>query len=342
MQPASPRFPSIVSGFALCLCALLSSGLSRAGSIDPPFELLHGNGNFLVVGSVAEINPVGRIVFTREKVLSGKPQPPKLIDIGVPPSVLARVKSNERYVVGYSAYGRNRQLNALVANTGGPTLLVSIGLDPALFRDTPATRALLAAGSSEGGRESRRFRALLLQALNGDDPALQTLAAGEIALNADIRERIGDEDALARAARNARTSLPARTLLLEAAAAHPKQLGDWWQAAATDIVKTTPTGGYSDESTDPSTLVLGALDALDQHHSIPQADALKRWLRSANPALAERAALMLRKLSAETEQTAVKEAVADPVTPASTRNFLGEYLRRSGRPPSAPAEAGSE
>ena len=65
-------------------------------------------------------------------------------------------------------------------------------------------------------------------------------------------------------------------------------------------------------------------------------------LRSANPALAERAALILRKLSAETEQAAVKEAAADPATPASTRSFLDEYLRRGGRPPAAPAGAGSE
>ena len=33
---------------------------------------------------------------------------------------------------------------------------------------------------------------------------------------------------------------------------------------------------------------------------------------------------------------------ADPATPASTRSFLDEYLRRGGRPPAAPAGAGSE
>lgn len=334
MQPGSFRLPAILGVLAIGVFSAFFPGSTRAGTVDPPFELLYDKGNLLVAGSVSEINPAGRIVFTREKVLAGEPKPQKLIDVGVSPSVLASVKPGERYVVGYSAYQRNRELNALVANLRGPTLIVSIGLDPALFRDTPAVRTLLAAGRSEHGRESRRFRSLLLQALGGDDPALQTLAAGEIALNADIRAHIGDKDALARAARSARTSLPARALLLEAASTHPEELGEWWREVATEIVTSTPTSGYVDEAADPATLVLGALDALDRRDPMPAADPLKRWLRAANPALAERAASMLHKISADTEHVAVKEALADPATPAATRTFLTEYQRRSGRTPS--------
>lgn len=331
MQPGLFRLPAILGVFAF---AALFAGPARAGAVDPPFELLHDRGNLLVVGSVSEINPAGRIVFTREKVLAGGPKPQKLIDVSVSPSVLASVKPGERYVVGYSAYRPNREINALVANLDGPTLIVSIGLDPALFHDTPAVRTLLAAGRSEHGRESRRFRSLLLQALGGDDPALQTLAAGEIALNADIRAHIDDKAALARAARSGRTSLPARALLLEAASTHPDELGDWWREVATGIVTSTPTSGYANEAADPSTLVLGALDALDRREPMPGADALKRWLRAANPALAERAVSMLRKISAEAEHLAVKEALADPATPAATRTFLTEYQRRSSHGPS--------
>jgi len=338
MRTGSFRLPTLFG--ALALCALAASGLSRAGAIDPPVEFLYGNGNLLVVGSVTEINPAGRVVFSRDKVLSGKPKPPQLIDVVVPPSVLARVKTGERYVVGYSAFRRNRQLGALVANAGGPTLLASIGLDPALFPDTPAVRTLLAAGSSEHRRESRRFRTLLLQALAGDEPSLQTLAAGEIALNAEIRERIDDKAALERAARSAHTSLTARALLLDAASAHPGELGDWWQSVATDILKTAPTSGYADEASNPETLVLGALDAFDHHGAIPDAATLKRWLRSANPALAERAALMLHKISAQTELAAVKEAAADPATPGATRQFLDRYLRRIGHAPGAATNPG--
>lgn len=325
------RFPAILKGIVLGTCLFWSGSTLHAGPVDPPFELLYGAGNLLVVGSVSEINPAGRVVFARKKVLSGKPKPPELIDVGVPPAVLAGVKPGENYVVGYSAYRRNRKINALVANAEGPILLVSIGLDPALFRDTPAVRRLLAAGRSESGRESRRFREQLLQALAGDDASLQVLAAGEIALNADVRARIGDRAALARFARDGRASPAARALLLEAASSHPEQLGDWWQAVATEIVTSTPVDGYADGTSDPSNLVLDALDTLDRQGSVLDAGVLKRWLRGANPSLAERAALMLRKASPEAERTAVKEAFADPATPERTRRFLEAHLRRIER-----------
>lgn len=331
-MPFRTRFRAFLRGLALPACVLFSASTAHAGPVDPPMELLYGKGNLLIVGTVAEVNPTGRVVFTRKEVLGGKPKPPALVDVGVPPSVLAAVKPGERYVVGYSAYRTNRKLNALVANLDGPTLLVSPGLEPALLRDTPVVRTLLKVGRSESGRESRRFRELLLGALKSGDPQLQNLAAGEITLNAEIRARIGEPELLQRVARDARTPLTTRALLLQAAAEHPEQLGTWWQAVATEIVTSTPVDGYSSASLDPFNLVMTAMDALDQQGKDVGGPALERWLRAANPALSERAALALRKQqSPQRERTAVREAIADPATPAATRQFLEAHLRRLDR-----------
>lgn len=331
-------------GFLLAPAATLllaCLGSVSAKPVDPPMELLYDRGNLLVVGSVFEINPAGRVVFAREDVLAGKPKPPEKIDVSVPPSVLAAVKPGERYIVGYSAYRPNRRLGKFVANAQGPILLVSVGLEPALFRDTPAVRALLKAGRSESGRESGRFRALLLQALAGDDPQLQNLAAGEIALSAEIRSRIGDRDKglVERAARDPRTRASARAQLLRASAGHSGELGEWWKPAAKDVLENTSVDGYSGATVELQSLVLDALDLLEPVAAEVPAPSLKRWLRASNPALAERAASMLRRQSPQAERGALREAAADAATPVRTRRWIEDRLQRMDRA-EIPPEAG--
>ncbi len=327
-----------VRGFVLFAC-LFACGAAHAGAVDPPIQLLYAKGNALVAGRVHEINPTGRVVFTRGKVLSGTPQPPELIDVAVSPDVLAQLKVGQRRIVGYTAFRRSRQLGAMVANLEGPTLLVSIGLEPALFTDTRATRELLRLGSTKAGRESRRFTDRLLRALDGRETALRILAAGEIALDPDARERLGGSDRVIRIARDARTPVAARLPLLRMASTWPEQTGNWWQSAAMEVVETTPVDGYSRGASDLSALVLDAFDALDQHGTDVAVDALARWLRSPSPALAERAALLLRKKSASVEQDAIHQALATPDLPVQTRRLLEDRQRHLVAPsaPDAPA-----
>ena len=218
----------------------------------------------------------------------------------------------------------------MLANRDGPTLLVSLGLEPALFRDAPAIRAILDAGRSERGRESRRFYDLIMQALGGSDPQLQNLAAGEIALDRELFERVRKDGlaAVEQAARDPKTSPLARLLLLQTAATHSGYLGGWAAAAAKEIVENTPVDGYSDGTSDLPGLVLAALEVLDLGKAEISASSLQRWLHAANPALAEQAVVMLRRLSPATERTAVTDALSDPHLPAPTRAFLEDHLRR--------------
>jgi hypothetical protein len=252
------------------------------------------------------------------------------VDVRVPASVLAAAKPGERYIVGYSMYRPNARLGKMLANPDGPTLLASLGLEPALFRDAPAVRAILDAGRSEHGRESRRFYDLIMQALGGGDPQLQNLAAGEIALDRELFGRVS-KDGLAdveRTARDPKTSVPARLLLLQTAATHAGYLGGWASAAAKEIVENTPVDGYSGGTSDLPGLVLAALEVLDLGKTEISASSLQRWLHAANPALAEQAVVMLRRLSPATERTAVTDALSDPHLPAPTRAFLEDHLRR--------------
>jgi len=318
-----------VAILALATCPITAP----AGPIEPPLELLYQPENQLVAGPLLDIDPSGRLVFQRKDVLGGKGRPPEQIDVRAPKTTLAAVKRGERYIFGYATSRSDpRNPTRRVLDPEGPVLLASIGLEPALFRDTPETRALLKAGRSEHGRESRRFFELLMQALAGNDPALQTLAAGEVAQDREVRERVRENGAVVeRVARAAATPLNVRSTLLLAAATRPDDFGGWWQDVALGIVATTPTGGYTPDASDPSGLVLLALEVLDKHAVRVPSETLKRWVSGETPLLAERASLMLRRESPAMERSAIQQALADPKLPDRTRKFLSDHLRRLDR-----------
>ncbi len=309
----------------------LGAAQSIAGErIEPPLEMLYLPGNQLVAGPLVEINPDGRLVFERKDVLGGKGQPDR-IELRAPVSTLATLKLGERYVFGYSTSRRDpRSPTRIIANPDGPVLLISLGLEPALFRDTPEVRAILKAGRSERGRESKRLFDLLMQALASADPQLQNLAAGEIAQEPEIGERLrkNGHAVVEKTARDPRTLPGVRASLLLSASERPLDLGDWWQAAALDVVTSTPLDGYHDEASDPSGLVLLALEVLDKHAIKVPPEALTRWVWSANSSLVEHACLMLRRDFPAMERSAIREALADPKLPVQTRQFLNDHLRR--------------
>ena len=318
---------------AVVLSAWAQSALAER--VEPPLELLYAPGNMLVAGPLVEINPTGRLVFKRKDVLSGKPKPPELIDIRVPAALLREVRVGERYIFGYTELRPDpRRPTRLAANPDGAVMLSSIGLEPALFRDTTDVRTILSAGRSEHGRESRRLFDRLLKALTGSDAALQNLAAGEFAQEPEFGERLREDGGrlVVEKIVRARTTPPAvRTLLLTAAATRPSDFGGWWSDASLEIVANTSVDGYAFEAGDLDGLVLTALELLDKPGIQIPPDALKRWVWSPNPLLAERSNLMQRRQSPTLARSTVQQALADPKLPEKTRRFLNDHLRRLDR-----------
>jgi hypothetical protein len=220
----------------------------------------------------------------------------------------------------------------MVANKDGAVAIVSPGIEPALFRDTPEVRAILKAGRSEHGRESRRLFDLLIAAIDGSDPALQNLAAGEFVYEPELAKRFRDADRarLEKIARSVKTPANVRAMLIEGASRRSKDLGDWWKDASLDLVTTTSSDGYTRSDTDGQVvaLILTAIDVLDRSAIAIPPDALARWVRSPSPPLVERACVMLRRLGADKERSAIDQALADPALAPATRRFLDERLRR--------------
>lgn len=316
---------------ALFVATVAAAGDAHAGRVEPPLELLHAPGNMLVAGPLVEINPTGRLVFRRTEVLAGNTRPPDLVDVRVPTATLGQVKVGERYIFGYTLLRADpRNPSRAVLNPDGAIILTSIGLDPALFRDTSDARAILKAGSSEKDRESRGLFARLLKALAGPDRALRRLAAGELAQDLELGERLregGGQHVVEKVVRDPAAAPDVRTTLLVAAHDRPADFGGWWTDVAIGIVTTTPVDGYAATAADPEGLVLAALELLDGRVKVPP-EALRRWVWSPSPPIAERASVMLRRESPALERSTVQQALADPKLPEITRRFLNDHLRR--------------
>ena len=329
-EPRVSGTPLIGLAFFLTLLMLVQA--ANAERLQPPLELLYNPLNVLVSGKVDEINPQGRIVFARQDVLSAKTRPPELIDVRVPVQTLAEVKVGENYVLAYSNYVRDpRKPEALIGSPVGPVLIVSEGLEPALFRDTAEVRKLLKLGRSEHGRESRSSLDLLLAALKNNDPQLQNLAAAQITMEPELLQQIKPTDlpAIKTLVGNDQAHPAARAILLVAANRHPQQLGREWPAEmALAIITTTPIDLNLTKSLDSGQLVLSAFDMLATPSGDLPLASVTRWIGSSNPGIAERALLIVRKQSPDQERAAIQHALDDASLTPLTRQFLQDHLRR--------------
>jgi len=329
-EPRVSGTPLIGLAFFLTLLMLVQA--ANAERLQPPLELLYNPLNVLVSGKVDEINPQGRIVFARQDVLSAKTRPPELIDVRVPVQTLAEVKVGENYVLAYSNYVRDpRKPEALIGSPVGPVLIVSEGLEPALFRDSAEVRKLLKLGRSEHGRESRSSLDLLLAALKSDDPQLQNLAAAQITMEPELLQRIKPTDlpAIKTLVGNDQAHPAARAILLVAANRHPQQLGREWPAEmALAIITTTSIDLNLTKSLDSGQLVLSAFDMLATPSGDLPLASVTRWIGSSNPGIAERALLIVRKQSPDQERAAIQHALDDASLAPLTRQFLQDHLRR--------------
>ena len=321
------------TGHGLALCLILV--VRTAAAVEPtpaPLEFLYEPANALVAGSVLDADPAGQIVFHVDAVLSGKTQPIDRLEVQVPPWTASKVRADEKYLFGYTLYAADtRHPGRMVARRQGALMLVSVGLEPALLHDTPEARAILRLGRHESARSSRHALDLYLRALTVPDPALQYLAAAQIAGEPEVQARLRKADlaAVEAYARNPAASPAGRRVLLEAAYHAPQRLGSSWPGeVSSNLVTTAPVGGYDDPAPGLGELVRTAFTILDSSSIVLPTASLARWAHSDSPALAEAALLLLRRQARDAERPAIEQALGDPHLAPETRTFLLDHLRR--------------
>ncbi len=319
--------------FAIVMFVLATP--ARAERIEPPLELLHDPVNMLIVGTASETNAsASRVVFEYKSLLSGNPKflIQNEIDVLVPNDVIARIVIGKQYIVGYGLFAEDpRRPGRLIGRHQGATMIVSPGLDPALFADTPEVRRILDLGKSERATESHDAVKLLITALQSDDAQLKNLAANELALEPALREKIRAQDRTAIEAFVRDPAAPplARAPLLEAAAQHADAFGPSWALDTSRDLLSTTSIDVADRSEDLVMLIRVAFSLLGQSpaNRVPEL-ALARWTRSDSTALIEPALRLLHQQYPDSERGVVEDALNDAATPVQAKEFLRGYLRR--------------
>ena len=209
------------------------------------------------------------------------------------------------------------------------------GIEPALFRDTPATRAILKAGAASTVANRAGCSICCWPRWPATIAQLQNLAAGELAYEPELGERLRDADRarIEKTVRdNVKTPVGVRAPAARGRVAHSRRRSaTGGKAPRLEIVTTTPVDGYADKASDPVSLILTALEVLDRYAVKVPPDALKRWVWNPNPPLVERVCVMLRREAPEQERSTIQQALADPKLPETTRKFLNDHLRRLDR-----------
>ena len=315
----------------LCLLALtLAAARAGAERLEPPSEALRLPYVSIAATEFVEQAAFGHVVFRRIEQLAGKERAPELIDLIVPDDVRAQLKPGDRQLIAWSSVtGDPRVPEGLRRDPEGARLLQTTGLEPALFRDTRANRALLRWDLGESAWRQRRQLPRLLALLDTPEAAVQCFAMAEIALRPVLVAAL-DESARARLRRFAAddsASTRARALLLELASQQADALGRaGWDEVVQGILVRTPLATAAQP---PAAHLVYQAFALAQSRDMPlQGETAERWLRGDDAALAESALLALRRQGHEVEVAALQRALARDDVPATTAVFLRDHQRR--------------
>lgn len=312
-------------------CALVS--LQALGAaIDPPSVFLFKASHTLVAGEVVRTTAAGTLELRVRESLHGTVPSAQPLTVQTSPAWLAGFESGQSVLVGYTRYRRSAtRPRTLELRPDGPVVLVGAGLEPALFRDAPTLRALLARGRDVPHAGSRAYLDEVMAGLRSKDGQLQNYCAAELALREPLQVLLtaADHVLLARFVGNAAAHPSARAMLLGTAAAHPKRFGTRWpQQAALGVVARTDIGpGDARLSTLPN-LVRVAFDVLERaDRKIDLADA-ERWLASSHTGLVEAALLAIRRSAPGREREAAMRALANDQVQPAAREFVRDHVRR--------------
>jgi hypothetical protein len=307
----------------LCCLPMLAGAAKPLKS--PAAEL---RSRYTVIASGTIVGAGSTLVLNQVQPVDGRPEPGETLELRIPDWLAPRLATGERVLVAYSPFRRDPTLvDRRILDGDGPRLLLVAGLEPALLRDTPQTRARLL-GADGAARHPTLDEALL--GLRDPDPQWQNYYAHELALAPTLRAALGAQHRplLGTLIADDDAHPSARALWLRLADTVPTDDTRWWHAAALAVLTRTSTDGLDDPLSGRAALVRAAFDALERAQVAVPTSTLARWVGSAQSALAESALLAARRTAPDTEDALIDAALARALLPAPTRGFLIDHRRR--------------
>lgn len=315
----------------LCLLTLSIAATNVcAEKQEPPSEALRAPIVTITATEFVEQAAFGHVVFRRIEHIAGKDRGPEMLDLIVPDEVRAQLKPGERQLIAWTSVSSDPLVpEGMRRDPAGARLLITTGLDPALFRDTRSNRSLLRWDLGESDKRVRRQLPRLLALLDTQEAAVQNFAVAEIALRPVLVAAL-DTSARTRLHRFAlddNGSLTARALVLELASQQESTLGKTgWDDVVEAILDHAPVATAAQPKV--AHLVYQAFALAQSREMALPPDRAERWLQGDNAALAELALLTLRRQGKGLEEAALERALARTDLPAEMAAFLRDHQRR--------------
>ncbi len=305
-----------------------STAIAAPPPAPPPLDAIWDRDVVLAEARFVDQPAPNVLRFVDVDVIHGGPSRAEVL-VTADDAALALVAPGKRYVLAWVEWMRSpANKKQRVRRAGGPQLVVSPGLSPALFEANAEVRALLLTPPSPERLESRKHLDRVLDGLADADPRLQTLFAGELFARSALRQALQprDRERLRGVVQRADSATAARTLLLDGARIYPLAFGDRWVEVASALIAHEPvsmSGGQPNEG-----LVWSAFAILAGAGSKPPFASLSRWVPSGNGALAEQALLAIRRSTPSREPALIDSALRESQLSPSTRAFLLDHQRR--------------
>jgi hypothetical protein len=336
-----PRLWAIPSILLLAGVLLSGAGLLCAAEIPPPSVVLQHPRSQVVVAAYVERLRDGRYRFAKLQDLRGADESPTDLLIRGPDWLQAHLGAGTHYVLGYSSYiGNPRFPKDFIVDSDGPRMLMSAGLEPALFRDDAALRSALLHPIDAKTLNSAAYLAQVVAGLGSTDQQLQSFYAAEITQNSALAAR---DDAVLVAAikqliRNPDAHPSARADLLRLVATNETIYGtEFLTDAIHDILHASPLTGYEQSQPHAGLVLRAALDIAETQSLSLSLPDLTRLVRSDSVALAELALLAIRRADPALEQNVLRDTLGLSLLSANTREFLKDHQRRLDRMTAATA-----
>jgi len=128
-------------------------------------------------------------------------------------------------------------------------------------------------------------------------------------------------------ARDAAANPALRELMLIGAIERPSEFGEWAGSAISELLASTPSGGYPPGTADLTSLVLLAFDETLLHRYPVPFTSLTRWLHSPQRVFVERSTALLGVLYPTRQANALEEALGDSSLTGDTRKYIDDQLR---------------
>jgi len=309
---------------ALVFCV----GTASARVVETPSKELKSKWITLVSAVVAEPAAEDRIALTVVESLSVRKATAAEVVVRAPVWAVASLTKGDRVIAAYLTMRRDPTLTDYrIIDPKGPRLLMTGGLEPALFRDNALTRQRLL--DAEGNIRPPELPEVM-SGLTDSDPQWQNYYARELATRADLREAVNARalKSVEAAMRNRDLHPSARAALFRAAPLFRVGDADWWHPAANEALQQLPIS-LTPSATDTNADLVRAVFDLFSAQSVPPVPAgVERWVTCAVPALVESSLLVIRKFQPAREDALIAQALAQTLLPPATRGFLLDHDRR--------------